>query len=55
MIVCIPSKHWVCEGSGEDKQCFLVKKYARIGEFLPMNKDILKMLIKRYDRMYIEI
>jgi hypothetical protein len=53
--VCIPSQHVNCvkEEDGT-KRCFTVKKYARLGEFLPMDKHILKMLVKRYDRMYIE-
>lgn len=56
MIVCIPSQspHCVKKEDGT-KHCFTVKKYARLGEFLPMDKHILKILVKRYERMYIEI
>lgn len=56
MIVCIPSQSPHCvKNEGGTSHCFTVKKYARLGEFLPMDKHILKMLVKRYERMYIEI
>ena len=56
IIVRIPSQspHCVKKEDGT-KECFTVKKYAKLGEFLPMDKHILKMLVKRYERMYIEV